>query len=173
MGHDRGRRAGEFPRGFPVALIKLVVSGEDETRRLGRCLGCELAAGDVVCLIGELGSGKTTFCQGLARGLGFRGQVASPTFTLVRVYRGGRCPIYHVDLYRVAPNQTLEIGLEDYLADRRAVCALEWPESGAAYLPSDRLEIRFSHGRKPSKRCFAFRGLGPRSKALLDGVRFK
>lgn len=141
--------------------------GADETRASGFRLGRLLHGLDIVCLHGDLGSGKTTFTQGIAKGVGFRGLVVSPTFTLVRVYRAKTWTIYHVDLYRVAAGETGDIGVEECLADPRGICVIEWPEAGEAFYPPDRLELRFSHGRREGERRIAASAAGPRSRALI------
>jgi tRNA threonylcarbamoyladenosine biosynthesis protein TsaE len=101
---------------------------EADTTAVGQRLGERLRAGAVVVLSGELGSGKTAFVRGLARGLGIEpGQVSSPTFTLIQEYRGGRLPLYHADLYRLTTRETEDLGLEE-LADAGGVLAIEWPD---------------------------------------------
>jgi len=98
-------------------------------------MAADLAGGEIFALHGVLGSGKTQLVKGLARALGYRGDVTSPTFTLVHEYRGGRLPIYHLDLYRM-PDQdaAIQIGVEDYLPSD-GVTVIEWPECIAALLP--------------------------------------
>jgi len=99
---------------------------EGETAALGRTLGRRLGAGAVVLLEGPLGAGKTAFVRGLAEGLGCDGEdVSSPTFSLVQEYRG-RVPLYHVDLYRLAPHEIDDLGLEEMGVD--GVMAIEWPD---------------------------------------------
>ena len=103
-------------------------SGEAETAAAGEQLAPALRAGDVVLLSGELGAGKTAFVRGLAAGLGNNpDDVSSPTFTLVHEYRGGRLPLYHVDLYRLDRAATEELGLEE-MAVADGVLAIEWPD---------------------------------------------
>lgn len=104
-------------------------AGPGDTESLAAGLAAELKAGDVLLLSGVLGAGKTCFVRGLARGLGHpEGGVLSPTFQLVRESRGGRLPLYHIDLYRLAgPGEVLGLGLEEYF-DGDGVCAVEWPE---------------------------------------------
>jgi tRNA threonylcarbamoyladenosine biosynthesis protein TsaE len=101
---------------------------ELETAAVGRELAAALSAGDVVLLYGNLGSGKTAFVRGLAEGLGVpREDVSSPTFTLVQEYRGGRLPLFHVDLYRLDdPREVDDLGLEEIAED--GVLAIEWAE---------------------------------------------
>ncbi|MBI3554294.1 MAG: tRNA (adenosine(37)-N6)-threonylcarbamoyltransferase complex ATPase subunit type 1 TsaE [Elusimicrobia bacterium] len=136
-----------------------------ETQALGRKLGRLLKGLDVVCLYGELGSGKTTMTKGIAAGAGFRGRVMSPTFGLARLYRGKRLTLNHLDLYRVGAAETGDIGLEDFLHDPKAACVIEWPQAGAAYYPKDRLEVRLSHAA--DGRRLAFKAMGRRSRELL------
>ena len=103
-----------------------ISSSEGETVAIGRTLGKQLRAGDVVLLDGQLGAGKTAFVRGIAEGLGCDGDdVSSPTFTIVQEYRG-RLTLQHVDLYRLAPKEVDDLGLDDLLA--RAVMAVEWPD---------------------------------------------
>jgi tRNA threonylcarbamoyladenosine biosynthesis protein TsaE len=116
-----------------------------QTRRLGARLGVRAQAGDLYCLEGSLGSGKTTFVQGLGEGLGVTVPVVSPTFVLVGVYRTapGRPPLYHLDLYRISgPQEALDFGLEEYLYGE-GVVAIEWPERIRELLPPERLWISF------------------------------
>src|SRR6185503_5897401 len=97
------RPGGRAARGTAPPGMKTVISrSEDETRALARDIGRKLKPGAVLCLTGPLGSGKTRFVQGLAAGLGCKGRITSPTFTLVREYRGRKVTLYHLDLYRVA-----------------------------------------------------------------------
>ena len=138
---------------------------EAQTLSLGRRLGRLLKGWDLVCLYGELGTGKTTLTKGLAKGAGSRNRVASPTFALARIYRGPRWLIYHVDLYRVSPDQTRDIGLEEFTSDPRGICVVEWPRAGEAYYPQDRLEVRLAHLKRG--RRLRFIGTGPRSRQII------
>ena len=106
-----------------------------------------LSAGDVLLLNGDLGAGKTAFVRGLAEGLGIpRDEVSSPTFTLIQEYRGGRLPLFHVDLYRIDdPREFDELGLDEIAED--GVLAIEWAEKLAARLkPSGYVDVRITHG---------------------------
>ena len=111
--------------------------GEAETEALGARLAEVLTPGAVVAYRGGLGMGKTAFTRGLARGLGYRGRVTSPTFTIVNEYEGGRLPLFHFDMYRLEGADALfDIGWEDYL-DRGGVCAVEWSELAEGALPPE------------------------------------
>lgn len=102
---------------------------EAETEAIGVRLAAVLAPGSVVAYEGGLGMGKTAFTRGLARGLGCKETVTSPTYTIVNEYLGGRLPLFHFDMYRLASSDDLwDIGWEDYL-DREGVCAVEWSEN--------------------------------------------
>lgn len=95
-----------------------------------------LQPGDVIALVGELGSGKTHFVKGLADGLGYMGEVTSPTFTLIHEYLGGLMPLYHFDFFRIENEQeALDIGIEDYLSSD-GVCVIEWADKLADLLPA-------------------------------------
>ena len=121
--------------------LTLETKSHAETQALGERLGRALAAGDVVALTGDLGAGKTSFVQGLARGLGVRGRVASPSFTIVNEHEG-RVPLFHVDFYRLESARELDhIGLDDYFA-RGGVVVVEWAERFPEALPAERLDIR-------------------------------
>src|SRR4029450_4298374 len=96
-----------------------------------------LRPGSVVALNGELGSGKTQFVKGLAAGLGFVGEVTSPTFTLIHEYIGGRLPIYHFDFYRLdSEEEVVQLGLEEYLQSN-GVCVIEWAGKFRQLIPDD------------------------------------
>ncbi|HEX4046202.1 MAG TPA: tRNA (adenosine(37)-N6)-threonylcarbamoyltransferase complex ATPase subunit type 1 TsaE [Elusimicrobiota bacterium] len=125
--------------------MRLSTIGEDETIRLGEVLGRSLRAGDLVLLYGELGAGKTTLVRGMARAVGFRGRVSSPTFALAHVYRGKRLTLHHLDLYRLKEGETDELGLDELLNDPRGAVVVEWPQ--AARWPRRRVEVRLAHAR--------------------------
>ena len=114
----------------------------EDTERIGEELGRTLHPGCVVAFRGGLGMGKTAFTRGLARGLGCRGRVTSPTFTIVNEYLGGRLPLFHFDMYRLGSSDELfDIGWEDYLA-RGAVCVVEWSEKVQDAFFGDEIVVR-------------------------------
>ena len=118
-----------------------------DTEALGAAVARALEAGDVVCLWGPLGAGKTTLARGLIRALmGPEEETPSPTFTLVHTYEGPQFSVAHLDLYRLAgPEEMRELGLDEALEEGAAV--IEWPERLGDRLPSDRLDIRLSLGQ--------------------------
>ena len=114
----------------------------EETFDLGFKLGQEAEAGQVYCLEGDLGVGKTVFAQGFAKGLGIAEAVNSPTFTILQSYEEGRLPFYHFDVYRIADVEEMdEIGYEDYFYGD-GVCLIEWAELIEELLPLKRTAIR-------------------------------
>lgn len=118
----------------------------DATRAFAARLGALLYPGDVVCLLGDLGAGKTTFTQGLALGLGLPADepVNSPTFTLLAEHPAGRIPLFHFDVYRLSDSSGLyDLAFDEYL-DAGGVTAIEWADKVADALPGERLEIRLT-----------------------------
>jgi tRNA threonylcarbamoyladenosine biosynthesis protein TsaE len=125
--------------------VTITTHSETETSDVGRRLAETLGRGSVVLLVGDLGAGKTALVRGLAEGLGVApAEVSSPTFTLIQEYRGGRVPLFHVDLYRLNdPREIDDLGLEELGTD--SVLAIEWAEK----LPrpiADAIEVRIEHG---------------------------
>ena len=105
-------------------------------------MGREAEPGQIVCLSGDLGVGKTVFTQGFAAGLGIEGPVNSPTFTILQVYEEGRLPLYHFDVYRIGDVEEMdEIGYEDYFYGD-GVCLIEWANLIEEILPEKYTEIR-------------------------------
>jgi tRNA threonylcarbamoyladenosine biosynthesis protein TsaE len=150
-----------------------VTESAEETRALACALGACLRAGDVLCLVGDLGAGKTTWVQGLAMGLGLPADepIRSPTFTLVSEHLGGRVPLYHFDVYRLGDESGLaDIGFSEYL-DAGGVAVIEWADLILEALPSDRLELHLTLGDALDMRVLAFRAHGPRAETLLREFR--
>ena len=109
--------------------MQFLTHSPTETEAIGEKLAGILTPGTVIAYRGDLGAGKTAFTRGLARGLGCRDLVTSPTYTIVNEYLGGRIPLFHFDMYRLASSDDLwDIGWEDYL-DRGGICAVEWSEN--------------------------------------------
>jgi tRNA threonylcarbamoyladenosine biosynthesis protein TsaE len=123
----------------------IVTRSEDDTAGAAIDLASSLHAGDVVLLVGDLGAGKTAFTRGLAMGLGIPAEdVSSPTFTIVQEYRGGRLPLFHVDLYRLNdPREIEDLGLDEIAAD--GVLAIEWAEKLPRAMPRA-IHVRIGHG---------------------------
>jgi len=132
--------------------MEYVTNSADETEALGQRLGEVLQPGAVVAYTGDLGAGKTAFTRGLARGLGIRDRVTSPTFDIVNEYESGRMPLFHFDMYRLGSSDELfDIGWEDYLA-RGGVCAVEWSENVDDALDEDTIRVDIRRGEGEEQR---------------------
>jgi tRNA threonylcarbamoyladenosine biosynthesis protein TsaE len=147
--------------------LTLETADEAATRAFGERLGRLLAPGDVVCLAGELGAGKTMLAQGIAAGLGVDEPVSSPTFALVQEY-AGRARVYHLDLYRLASlDELIDLGFPE-LWHAGGVILIEWPERIAPALPPDRLEIHLA--THPAGRRLTLAAHGPRASRVLAEI---
>ncbi|MCE0522394.1 MAG: tRNA (adenosine(37)-N6)-threonylcarbamoyltransferase complex ATPase subunit type 1 TsaE [Methylacidiphilales bacterium] len=112
-----------------------ILNSVEAAQAFGESWAADLVGGEIFALHGVLGAGKTQLVKGVARGLGYRGDVTSPTFTIVHEYLGGRLPLYHIDLYRIQnEKEAVDIGLEEYLPGD-GVTIIEWPERIASLLP--------------------------------------
>lgn len=125
---------------------------DKETQELGEKLGSKRKNG-FLCLYGELGAGKTTFVRGLAKGLGIRQRVSSPTFTYQRIYKRGRQKLYHFDFYRISkPDSLLIQELRETIERRDGVIAIEWADRIADFLPKDRTDIYLKYENEKTRR---------------------
>jgi tRNA threonylcarbamoyladenosine biosynthesis protein TsaE len=141
--------------------VDLSTQAPEETRKVGEALAGLLVPGDVVSLTGDLGAGKTCLVQGAARGLGVEEPVGSPTFVLVREYRGGQLPVYHLDVYRLDRLQeVIDLGFEDLL-DPEGVVFVEWGSVIDALLPDSFLEVELTVPGKGEERRLALTARGP------------
>ena len=124
---------------------KVFITGNSgQTRKLGYDFAKTLNKGGIICLYGDLGSGKTTFVQGLARGLGIKNRIISPTFVIIRSHRLKVGMFYHIDLYRTEVEKDIEnLGLEEIMNDPQNIIAIEWAEKLKDYLPEKRIDIEF------------------------------
>lgn len=151
----------------PAAGCRLVLSDEFSQEALGARLADVCTVPMLIFLEGDLGAGKTTLARGFLRGLGHRGAVRSPTYTLIEPYEIDGRKVYHLDLYRVADPAELDyLGLREMLAEE-AVLLIEWPERGAGWLPPADLQIFIRHhggGREITLAAPGPRGEGPLSK---------
>ena len=125
---------------------------EEDTRALGLGIADALEPGDVVALIGDLGTGKTALRKYIAEGLGITEEINSPTFTIVKEYRSGRLPLYHFDVYRLGSGEELlDIGAEEML-EGDGVCAIEWADIVADVLPDDAFAVCLEYGENEGER---------------------
>ena len=152
----------------PLRTWERHTESPEQTQALAERLGRLLQPGDVIALVGELGSGKTLFSQGLARGLEVPETfyITSPTFAIINEYPG-RIPFYHLDLYRVdSATEFSELGIEEILYGQGTV-AIEWAERLGKNLPAERLEVHLAFSDETS-RSLTFHAFGEKAKHLLN-----
>ena len=132
----------------------LTLKNEEETRQFGLDMAKNLKAGDVVALIGDLGTGKTALTRYIAEGLEINELINSPTFTIVKEYHSGRLPLYHFDVYRIAdPEEMFNIGADEYFFGQ-GVCVVEWADLIEDILPENTKYIYLEYGQDPEERIY-------------------
>ncbi len=130
----------------------------EKTERLAECLAERLSP-CVIAMTGDLGAGKTAFTRGLARGLGYKGEVSSPTFAIVHEYSGGRLPLYHFDMYRISSWEDLySCGYFDYI-EQEAILSVEWSENIEAALPENCITVDIRKGESENDRIITVGGV--------------
>ncbi len=141
-------------------MKKFVTKSAAETAEVAYNLGIKILSGAVIAFTGDLGAGKTTFIKGLARGLGYLGEVSSPTFAIVHEYVGGRLPLYHFDMYRVDGWESLySTGFFDYM-ETESVLAVEWSENIENALPDDLITVDIKRGNDDNERIITISSRG-------------
>lgn len=138
----------------------------DDTLELAQNIESEKFPGMVICLNGDLGSGKTIFVKGFASALGITDNITSPTFNIVKEYVMGEMPLYHMDVYRINENE--DFGVEDYF-NKNGVCIIEWPEMIEDKLPSERLDIIIKIVDE-NTRVLLFKPIGDKYEELCNAV---
>jgi tRNA threonylcarbamoyladenosine biosynthesis protein TsaE len=147
--------------------MNILSESDKNTQALGQTLAGFLKTGDVVCLIGDLGSGKTALVSGMAQALGLKDSISSPTFTLVNEYDTDP-KLLHFDVYRINdPEEILMIGWEEYL-DNQGIVVVEWADLIQEILPPAYLEIHVTKGEQTNLRIFHLKGIGERYEAILE-----
>lgn len=127
---------------------EIITNGAEETVELGKKIAQEIKGGEIICLEGDLGAGKTTFSQGLLGGLGVIGAVTSPTFLVMKQYdlKKGSLNfdnVYHIDTYRIGEEDILNLGWEEIIKNKRNIILLEWPEKIKKIIPENAIWIKF------------------------------
>jgi tRNA threonylcarbamoyladenosine biosynthesis protein TsaE len=150
-------------------MTVIITKSAQKTRDLGRKLGQLLQSGDLLCLQGDLGAGKTTLTQGIAAGWGSSDSVSSPTFVMVNLYRAAdETPLYHMDAYRIESlPEAAQLGLDDMLAEGALI--VEWPERIEPLLPKERLWLNLTHISE-TERQLEISASGTRHEALLQVI---
>lgn len=143
-----------------------LTNNQEETIELGKKIGNVLNVGDVVLLIGDLSAGKTTITKGIGVALGVKKIINSPTFTIVKQYQG-KCPLYHLDLYRL-DGLNNDFDLEEYI-ETDGVCVIEWPHQIDEILPKEYLEIELKRINE-NQRQIIIRGIGQRYEEVVKSL---
>ena len=139
--------------------MKRICSNLYDTRELAFSLAKVLRGGEVITLTGDLGAGKTTFTQSLAKAMGVNEPVTSPTFTLMNQYDGNHLKLYHFDMYRIEDaNDILEVGLTEYFGNSDAICVIEWAENIKSVLPKNLIKV-FINKLGETEREFVFENI--------------
>lgn len=134
-------------------MKRFVIRGEEEMNAFGKKVADRLEPGDILALIGDLGTGKTTMTKAVAASLGVKEELTSPTFNIVKEYRSGRMPVRHFDVYRLESGEELfGTGGEEYLESDDGVCIIEWADKIAEILPDDTKVIFLSYGENEGER---------------------
>lgn len=150
-------------------MESLTLTNRDATIALGKKIGQQLVAGNVLVLDGDLGAGKTTFTKGLAAGLDIPDIIKSPTFTIIHEYHEGRLPLYHMDAYRLENGGAEDLGLEEYF-DGNGVSVVEWAEFVEDELPAEFLAIHFKRTDDDNTRLLEFEPHGQHFKQIVKSV---
>jgi tRNA threonylcarbamoyladenosine biosynthesis protein TsaE len=146
-----------------------ITNNSTQTRELGEMLAGELRGGEIVCLTGELGSGKTTFAQGLLKGLGAKGPYTSPTFVVMKHYKRKAQSakrkivalnskpenVYHIDAYRVNAQDILDLGWEEMVSDKKNIIIVEWAERIKSIVPDYAIWIKFNYSDEHTRKIEA------------------
>lgn len=150
--------------------MQLISKSTADTQKIGRAIAQNLKPADIICLFGELGSGKTMLTKGIAQGLGIKAdKVISPTFVLLRQHLKANIPVYHFDLYRLkTPGDILALGYEEYLYGQ-GVSVIEWADRLACLMPREFLKIELRI-KSRKERIINFSASGPRYKELLTNI---
>ncbi|WP_026693053.1 tRNA (adenosine(37)-N6)-threonylcarbamoyltransferase complex ATPase subunit type 1 TsaE [Peribacillus kribbensis] len=150
-----------------MSSYELITKNEEETAAFANRLAEKLMPGDVLALEGDLGAGKTAFTRGIAKGLGVKRNVNSPTFTIIKEYQG-RLPLYHMDVYRME-DQDEDLGFEEYFSGG-GVTIVEWAHLIESQLPPDLLLVTISHHTDLNARKFVFKPVGARYEELCKEI---
>jgi tRNA threonylcarbamoyladenosine biosynthesis protein TsaE len=150
-----------------VETYKFITKSAEETEKFAKNLSEKLEPGDVITLEGDLGAGKTTFTKGLAKGLGIDKVIKSPTFTIIKEYKGS-LPLYHMDVYRLE-DSCEDLGFEEYF-EGNGITVVEWASIISDYLPNSYLEILISHAEE-NERIIELIPNGDRYRQICKGIK--
>jgi tRNA threonylcarbamoyladenosine biosynthesis protein TsaE len=133
---------------------QFITTSSAQTKKLGKMLAKELRGGEVICLTGDLGAGKTTFTQGLLSGFKIKGPYTSPTFNIMKTYKAKKQTIYHIDAYRISAKDLLDLGWKDFASRPDTIVIIEWAERIKKIIPKNTLCIKFQWINKKERELF-------------------
>jgi tRNA threonylcarbamoyladenosine biosynthesis protein TsaE len=152
-------------------MTTIITKNEQETIAFAKTLTKYLKPGMLLLLEGDLGAGKTTFTKGIGEGLGIERIIKSPTYTIIREYQDGTYPLYHIDLYRLAETEVIELGLDEYF-EGQGISVVEWPSVSPDDLPTERLEITLTvASEQPDQRKITLEPVGDIYKNLVKNLQ--
>ena len=146
---------------------RITTKSEEETMEIAENIESEKFPNMIICLIGDLGSGKTIFTKGFANSLGIEENITSPTFNIIKEYTGGEAPLYHMDLYRL-DGDVRNLGLDEYFS-KDGVVIIEWADMIEDYLPEERLDIKFKVVDEDT-RILVFKPYGKKYEDLCEAI---
>lgn len=153
-----------------VLILEIILKSLKETEEFGIKLGSLLKKGDILCLNGDLGAGKTTMTKSIGLGLGVEEYITSPTFALINQY-SGRLPLYHFDVYRLEnAHELYDLGFDDYFYGN-GVCIIEWADKIEKMIPKERMVIDIEKGKSDDERILKFSGYGGRFQELVKELK--
>ncbi len=156
--------------GEGVEQLEILLKNLEETEEFGIKLGSLLKKGDILCLNGDLGAGKTTMTKSIGLGLGVEEYITSPTFALINQY-SGRLPVYHFDVYRLEnAHELYDLGFDDYFYGN-GVCVIEWADKIEKMIPKERMVIDIEKGKSDDERILKFSGYGARFQELVKELK--
>ncbi len=152
-------------------MEKFYITSLEETEKLGYRLGQLIEKGMLITLTGDLGAGKTTFTKSLGKGIGVKKVINSPTFNILKIYKGTRMPLYHIDAYRLEGIQQ-DLGFEEYF-EGDGLCVVEWPDFIEEQLPKNRLQIKITieGDENGDKRIFSFEPFGTEYEKIVEALK--
>ena len=152
-------------------MIRFISKSPEETIKIAVQLSKYILPGSIICLSGDLGTGKTAFTQGLGKGLGITDYITSPSYTIINEYYTASMPLYHFDVYRLeSPDEIFELGCDEYFFGE-GVTIIEWAEKIKEVLPKEKLWITIKYGKKPNERVISMNAYGNKNKAILKEIR--
>lgn len=152
--------------------MEIIINDPKETENIAKIIGQNAIAGDTIVLSGDLGAGKTTMTKGIALGLDIEQMIKSPTYTIIREYREGRLPLYHMDVYRIE-NGADDLGLDEYF-EGDGLSVVEWGKLLGEFMPEDYLDITIEKDPEDlEKRKLAIQAFGRRSEQFLERIQQK